>query len=101
MNLWDSFEGNFRLDHQRVDEQFTTPANTYKLDGYHLTNFRFTLTDSAEPRWTLSLYANNLTNEAVPMDVSKYGPAFGLLDPLSYVFAQPRHVGLEFTWRAQ
>jgi outer membrane receptor protein involved in Fe transport len=95
VNLTGSYEGRFRLDHQRVDSQFATADNNITVDAYDLTNLRFTLTDNRDSRWSAALFVNNLTGEEVVLNT------FELLGTLANVYAQPQVVGIEFNWQAR
>ena len=90
-----SLQARLRADHQRVDDQFGDPENTLKIDGYDVTNLRFTLTDPADSRWSASLFANNVTGEDSRLSVVT------LVGTVSNVYIQPRVVGLELTWQAR
>lgn len=95
--LGGSFEGRFRLDYQRIDEQFFNVATgSIPIDGYDTSSFRFTLSDISDPRWTAALFVQNLTNgDDATNSFRPFGP------PGDHIRLRPRQVGVEMTWHAR
>ena len=76
-------------DHARVAEQFVNTENTLTIPSYDKTNARITLR-SADDKWRVAAYANNLSNDAILSGRS--------LQQIFYWFP-PRQVGLEVGYR--
>jgi iron complex outermembrane recepter protein len=92
-----SFEGRFRLDYQRIDEQFfNVTTGPIAIEGYDTSSFRFTLSDTSDPRWKAALFVQNLANaDDVTNSFRPFGP------PGDHIRLRPRQVGLEITWQAR
>lgn len=92
ISLWRSLEGNLRADYQRVGKQYADRENTLVIPEHDLTNLRFTILDSDDSRWSVSLFVNNLADNS---DLLRVRTMAGF--PLNW-YQQPRHGGIEFTW---
>ena len=92
-----SFEGRFRLDYQRIDEQFFNVTTVpIAIEGYDTSSFRFTLSDTSDTRWKAALFVQNLANaDDVTNSFRPFGP------PGDHIRLRPRQVGLEITWQAR
>ena len=95
--LGGSYEGRFRLDYQRIGEQFfNVDTGPIAIEGYDTSSFRFTFSNTSDPRWTASLFVNNLENaDDVTNSFRPFGP------PGDHIRLRPRQVGLELTWQAR
>ena len=67
-------------------------------------NARATLRDAAEDRWSIVLWAKNLTDERIVRDrysdltTGSQNPWFGDLRGSYQYLDPPRSIGLDFTW---
>ena len=87
--LNDGWSLMLHADHTRVAEQFVNTENTLTIPSYDKTNARITLR-SADDKWRVAAYANNLSNDAILSGRS--------LQQIFYWFP-PRQVGLEVGYR--
>ncbi len=97
MELPGALEGRVRVDHQRVGEQWQDIANTILIDEYNITHARVTLSSRSDRRWSASLFVNNLFDDEIIQDKFNY---FIFGGSIADVYAPPRMVGVEFSWRA-
>ena len=72
-------------DRARVAEQYANTQNTLVVPAYNRTNARVTLR-SADDKWRIAAYANNLSNDAIMRSRN----SIGILH-----WHAPRQVGLE------
>ena len=93
MPLPRGLQGRFMLNYQYVDDQFGDSANTNVIDDYNLVGVRYTLESLSDERWSVALFANNLLNDEVILNIA---PQSGFS---YFLYERPRVVGLEFNWR--
>ena len=96
--LQGGLEGRVRVDHQRVGEQYQDVANTILIDEYDMTHARVTLSSQTDERWSASVFINNLFDDEIIQDKLDYIIYGGTI---ADVYAPPRTIGVEFSWRAR
>lgn len=82
--LPNGWELSVHADQAYVAEQFTDTANSTTTPAYHKTNARITVR-SADRKWRIALYGNNVTNEEILRNFSGG----------SFYWHSPRQIGLE------
>ena len=91
--VMDGIEGEVRLDWSGQDKSWSDVSNTLEIPRYDIANIRLTVSEAAENKWRVSLYARNLSDDEIL--VWNGGTSlFGTVNS----YARPRNYGLEATF---
>lgn len=104
MPISSDLAATLHFDISNFDDRWFNTDNTIVLPSYTMMNARATLRDSAEDRWSIVLWAKNLTDERIVRDrysdltTGSQNPWFGDLRGSYQYLDPPRSIGLDFTW---
>ena len=104
MPITSDLAATLHFDISNFDDRWFNTDNTVVLPAYTMMNARATLRDAAEDRWSIVLWAKNLTDERIVRDrysdltTGSQNPWFGDLRGSYQYLDPPRSIGLDFTW---
>lgn len=105
--ITDDLAATFHIDVSRYDERWFNTDNTIALPAYTIVNARATLREAFNDRWSVVLWAKNLTDEVIVRDrysdmtTGSENPWLGDLRGSYQYLDPPRSIGFDFTWNFQ